>query len=187
MLLLALLALALTSYLFLYKRDVQAPIMIEESTDNVRMYNSSAYGLSFSYSPSLYLKERDTPNNRPQLSLVLVEDTVENRNVLEGRSTVAREGPVSITVEVYPNPDKLPAEDWVRSDTNWTVRTSDAAPIGRGEITGVTYSWSGLYEGKSVIVTEGGRAYVFSVTWLTPEDTLLAEFDRLLASVVLAP
>jgi len=185
--LLGVLALALLGYLYLYQRDVPVPVTIEEATENVRTYSSPAHGISFHYSPSLYLKEVETPSSRPLLSVVLVEDTIENRDVLEGRSTIAREGPVSITIEVYPNPDELPAEDWVRSDTNWTVRTSEVAPIGRGQITGVTYSWSGLYEGKSVIVTEGSRAYVFSVTWLTPEDVVLAEFDRLLASVVLAP
>jgi len=164
---------------------VVAPIINDEQPALLR-YAAPEYGLAFDYSPGYYLKERkEGPGNRPELVVVLVEDTQDNRDVIEGRVTEGREGPPSITIEVHPNPDRLPAHDWVRADTNWTVRTSEAAPVGRGQITGVTYSWDGLYSGKSVIVTKGERAYVFSVTWLTPEDRLLAEFDRILASVEL--
>jgi hypothetical protein len=156
---------------------------IGQQEAQMQSYESPTYGLSFAYPLGYYLKEREAPEERPQLSLVMVEDTQENRDVIEGRATEAREEPTAITVDVYPNPDRLPAEDWVRADTNWTVRTSEAAPIGRGSVTGVTYSWSGLYEGKSVVISEGMRTYVFSVTWLTPEDAILASFDQVLASV----
>ena len=176
---------------FMQAPESQLPITdnlpgIGEQAPEGSTYTSPTYGLTFTYPTGYYLKERESSNDRPQLSLVLVEDTQENRDVIEGRSTEPREGPTAITVEVYPNTDRLPAEDWVRADTNWTVRTSDAAPIGRGSITGVTYSWSGLYEGKSVVVTKGMRAYVFSVTWMTPEDPIIATFDQLLNTVVLA-
>ena len=187
--LLAILLIALVAavYANLPAKEVTIPL-VEENKPEMKTYASSEHGLSFSYSPSYYLKERkDSPGSRPELSLVLVEDTQENRDVLEGRSSIPREGPTAITIEAYPNPDKLPAEDWVRASTNWTVRTSDAAPFGKGSVTGVTYSWSGLYEGKSYIVTEGDRAYVFSVTWMVPEDAILAEFDRILASTIIAP
>lgn len=182
---LGVLALGLMSYLLLYKRDVVMPVVIESGSKTGTLYSSPEQSLSFTYAPTLYLQENKNPAGRAVLSLVLVEDTEENREVLDGRTTVPREGPPTITIEVYPNPDKLPAEDWVRADSTWTVRTSDAAPIGRGQITGVTYSWSGLYEGRSVIVTKDTRAYVFSVTWLTEEDRLLEEFDRILSSVTL--
>lgn len=184
---LGLLAIGLISYLFLHQADVPVPAIIEDAPDG-QAYSNDQYGISFEYSLGYYLKERDAGTaKRPQLSLLLVEDTQENRDLLEGRITEARDGPVSITIDAYPNPDRLTAEDWVRADTNWTVRTSEAAPIGRGQITGVTYSWSGLYEGKTVIVTEGVRAYVFSVTWLEPEDPILTEFDAVLGSVELTP
>lgn len=184
---LGILALILGAYLFLHKAPVAGPVILEE-TPNGQQYSSDLYGISFTYSQGYYLKERDAGTaERPQLSLILVEDTQENRDVVEGRTTEPRDGPISINVDVYPNPDRLTAEDWVRADTNWTVRTSEAAPIGRGQIAGVTYSWSGLYEGKTVIVTEGTRAYVFSVTWLEPIDPILTEFDALLSNVVLVP
>lgn len=165
---------------------VERPVRDAKAT-NTQVYESSAYGLSFSYPAGYYLKEHEAPAERPQLSLVIVEDSEENRDLMEGRSSELRDGPTAITIDVYPNPDRLPAEDWVRADMNWTVRTSEAAPIGRGSITGVTYSWSGLYAGKSIVVTQGMRTYAFSVTWLTPADPILSAFDRVLASVYLEP
>jgi hypothetical protein len=177
----------LAAYLFLHKADVPVPVLIEETPEE-QIYANSIYGISFEYSPDYFLTERDAGTaERPQLSLLIVEDTEENRDLIEGRTTDARDGPTGITVDVYPNPDRLTAEDWTRADTNWTVRTSEAAPIGRGQITGTTYSWSGLYEGKTVIVTEGTHSYVFSVTWLEPTDAILTEFDSILGSVELAP
>lgn len=180
-------ALALGSYLFLYRSPIPVPVRIEEAPEGQK-YENGAYGISFEYGSGYFLKERDAGTaERPQLAIILVEDTQENREVLEGRAPEPRDGPTAISIDVYPNPDRLTAEDWVRADMNWTVRTSEAAPIGRGSIAGVTYSWSGLYEGKTVIVTEGTLAYVFSVTWLAPTDPILAQFDALLSSVVLTP
>lgn len=168
-------------------RDEYTPAPVFENKEEeptAKAYSSADHGISFEYSPSYYLKERDTGTvERPQHSVVLVEDTQENRDVIDGRNTEGRDGPIAITIDIYENPDELSADDWVRAETNWTVRTSDAAPIGRGQITGVTYTWDGLYQGKSVVVAEGAKAYVFSVTSLTSEDAILAEFDRLLESV----
>lgn len=183
---LALIAIGLGA--FLYSRKAEVPLPIIEKAPEVQTYANTDYGLSFAYPLNYYLKERNAGTaERPQLSLVLVEDTQENRDVIEGHSTEARDGPTAITVDAYPNPDRLTADDWVRADTNWTIRTSEAAPIGKGKITGVTYTWSGLYEGKTVVVTNGIKAYVFSVTWMTPTDPILVDFDALLSSVELTP
>ena len=180
-------ALALGSYLFLSTGRVSVPVRIQDPAGTPKSYASPEHGIAFTYSSDYYLKELHAATaQRPQLAIVLVEDAQEHRDLLEGRSAVARDGPVAITVDAYPNPDRLPAEDWVRADANWAARTSDAAPYARGTITGITYSWSGLYEGKSVVATEGRYAYVFSVTWLEPDDPLLAEFDRLLGTVTFA-
>jgi hypothetical protein len=167
-----------------HNRPLPVPALTQEQESATLAYDSPDYGLTFDYSAGYYLKERvEGVGNRPELVVVLVEDSVENRDVVEGRTTEGRDGPTSITIEVHPNPDRLNAEDWVRADTNWTVRTSEAAPYGRGQLTGITYSWDGLYPGKSVIVTRGTRAYVFSTTWLTPNDAIITEFDRVLESV----
>lgn len=150
-------------------------------------YQSPQYSLSFQHPSNLYAFERTdagTPE-RPQLSLFLVEDTKENRDVLEGRTTEPREGPTGITIDVYPNPEELSSDAWVTQDTNWVVANSSMEPVTVAGIEGVSYTWSGLYEGKTVVATKGTKAYVFSVTWMTPEDQILKDFDTVLNSLSL--
>ncbi len=147
-------------------------------------YQSAAYDLSFTQPEGYYLVERQVGTlERPQLALVLVEDTQENRDVLNGIATTPREGPTAISIDVYPNTDKRSAEEWMRQDTNWTIRSSELTPITIAGIPGVSYTWSGLYEGRTSIVTSGTHAYVFSVTWMTREDRILTDFETLLQSV----
>ena len=150
-------------------------------------YQNEEYGLSFQYPEGLYLHERKdagTPE-RPQLSLFLVEDTEENRDVLEGRNTTPREGPIGITVDVYQNPEELSASEWVQDDTNWTVATSQAEPVTINGRQGVSFTWSGLYEGRTVVLTKGDKAYVFSSTWMSEEDWTLRDFDTIVGSLSL--
>ncbi len=147
-------------------------------------YQNQAYGISFEYPSNLYLKER-TDVGSSLLAVLLVEDTQEHRDLLDGKVTDAREGPIGITVDVYENPESLSASDWVTNDTNWVVANSSAEPITVGTHEGVTYTWSGLYEGKTVVLTQGTKAYVFSVTWMSPEDQMVRDFDMVLNSLSL--
>ena len=159
----------------------------QEGKASMVAYANEAYDLAFEYPSNLFLYEREdagTPE-RPQLALFLVEDTQENRDVLEGRTTEPREGPTGITVDAYQNPDQLSARAWAETDTNWTVVTAEASDITVAGREGISFTWSGLYEGKTVVVTEGDKAYVFSVTWMTPEDQILRDFDMVLNSLQL--
>lgn len=167
----------------------RAPVAVPElpapSNENLKAYSNEEYGISFSYPSDLYLFERSdggTPE-RPQLSLFLVEDTEENRAVLEGRTTEPREGPIGITVDVYQNPEKLSAEEWLQNDTTWTVANSTAEPITVAGREGVTFTWSGLYEGKTVVVTEGDKMYVFASTWMSEGDWTRNQFGKILDSL----
>jgi len=165
----------------------RAPMAIPEvpQSTNTSTYQNEEYNLSFEYPSNLYLYEglNQGTETRPQLALFLVEDTQENRDVLEGRATEAREGPIGISVDVYQNPEELSASEWVQNDTNWTVATSEAEPVTVAGKEGVSFTWSGLYEGRTVVVTEGDKAYVMSTTWMTPEDHTLSDFELVLNSL----
>lgn len=176
------LALAAAAYLF-FTGSVMAPA---PAPATAQVYTSEEQGISFLYPEGYYLMERSVGSDtRPQTALVLVEDTEENRAVLDGTATTPREGPTAITVDIYPNPEQLSSSAWIENDTNWTIRTSDMTPTTVGGKEAVSYTWSGLYEGRSTVVTEGDRAYVFSVTWMTPEDPLLTDYEELLQNVQL--
>jgi hypothetical protein len=140
-------------------------------------------GVSFTVPEGLYLQEVSRPGEVPPLSVVLVEDTRGNRDVLDGKSETAREGPPSITVDVYENPEGLPAQDWLQRDTNWTVANSSSTAVAVAGVEGVTFSWSGLYEGKSVVLATDSRAYVIAVSWLPPDDHLVEHFEEVLDSI----
>lgn len=150
------------------------------SKQGLQRYESLQYGLSFEYPKNYYLKER--AGERPSLALVLVEDTQENRDLLNGVSTEAREGPTSITVEVYENPQQLSAEEWMRELTNWGTGAQEVTPTTIASTEGLRYRWSGLYEGSSVLFTSGTSTYVLSVTWLTPEERIVRDFETILSS-----
>ena len=151
-------------------------------------YSSVEYKISFEHPSGLYLKEipnAGTPES-PQLAVVLVEDTQVNRDILDGKSELGGEGPTAIAVEVYQNPDGLEAQAWAEQGTDWTVSDEKLTPIVVAGQEGISFNWDGLYQGKSLIVTKGTLAYVFSVTWLTPEDQLIKDFDMVLNSTKLA-
>lgn len=173
---------------FYFFNRVEAP-MLPETGEKAAMlpYKNEAFGLSFQYPSTLYMLERNdigTPD-KPQLALFLAEDTQENRDVLEGRNTTPREGPTGIAITVFPNPSTLEASEWAKTDTNWTVANTSAQPIVVNGNEGISYTWSGLYEGRTVVLTKGDKAYVFSVTWLTPEDQIIKDFEMVLNSAVI--
>lgn len=148
------------------------------------IYGSEVYGISFAYPTMYYLHEREagTPE-RPQGSIVLVEDTQENRDLINGVSTEPREGPTSITIDIYENPNQLSALAWAERDTNWTISNRATTTVAVGGFEGVSFSWDGLYAGKTVVVAAGDKAYVFSVTWMTAEDRILTDFDAILEMI----
>lgn len=149
-----------------------------------RTYVSGAYGIGFDYPEGYYLAAREagTPE-RSQLSVVLVEDTQRNRDVVDGRATDASEGPPAVTVDAYRNPGGVPVRDWLRAETNWTLGDGNLIPTMVGEEPGYAFTWSGLYEGGSVVVGHGDRVYVISVTWLSDRDRIIDDYQNLLKSV----
>lgn len=102
---------------------------------------------------------------------------------MEGRVTEPREGPTTITIDIYANPNQLTAQQWIEQDTTWTLSDQRLTPITVAGQSGLAYTWSGLYEGKSTVVTSGPNTYVISVTWLTPTDRILQDYQTVLASL----
>lgn len=148
------------------------------------LYENKNEGFTFEYPSNLYLKEGklgESSNGFTQV--ILVENNEYNKSFLEGKATVG-EGPTSITVEVYPNPNKLNSLEWALQDKNWTVfNRSAGTSIKINNNEGSLHTWSGLYEGKSVVFTKDNKAYVFSVTWIDRNDQLLRDFDIILNSL----
>ena len=153
--------------------------------EGMRVYTN--HGVSFTY-PSHYFLEEDVSENakRTRYSIILTEDTEENKAVREGRAS-EREGPTTITIDVFQNDlDHLTAEEWIKhvSSSNYSLSVdSILTPRRVGTISGFAYRWSGLYEAKAVVVANDLFLYSFTATYITPSDVILKDFEGILESV----
>ena len=165
-----------------------ASTSVAVKTPTIIPYASPAYGFRIEYPSTYYLQAREmNVETSPYLVAVLVEDTQEHRDLLDGKLTAAREGPTGITINVYRNTKKQTLTEWLPSDTNWNI--GDKSPMNAtvSGMPGASYRWSGLYEGGSVVVMNGPFIYVFSVSWLTPEDQIVNDFSAMLKRVEFLP
>ena len=162
--------------------DIVSP-EIPKGKVGMSLYENYLYSFKFEYPENLYMKEQEGVLGKSDLSMVLVEGTKENIDLIEGRySGPGREGPTMISIDVYKNEKMLSSEEWAKQDVNWNTGDKEVSFIKVNGIQAVAYSWSGLYEGENVIITKGQKAYVFSVTWMNPEDQILKDFDMILKS-----
>lgn len=158
----------------------------ETATSTTKTYSDATLGVSFSY-PSIYYvdkKDLSTPQ-RNRHALVLTEDTEENRQLREGVSTIPREGPTAITVDLFQNNlDKQTAAVWAQgtNDSNFKLGDQKLATVTVDGLEGVRYHWSGLYEGDSVVIADDRWVYMLSVTYLTPQDRIRGDFDTVVAN-----
>ncbi len=97
------------------------------------------------------------------------------------------EGPPAITVQDIPNPEGLALEAWILGDarSNWKLAAQDGG-LGSTTVGGepaLSYKHSGLYETSAVAVAHGDKIYLFEAGWLTPEDKIRTDFEKLLDTV----
>jgi hypothetical protein len=98
-------------------------------------------------------------------------------------------GPRGLVIEVFefaPGGEPESAEAWVRGNarSNFGMGSGELKSTTVGGIEGVRYTWSGLYEGMSVVVEQEGRIWVFTVLFRSDLGELGSEFGALLDSVV---
>ncbi len=145
---------------------------------------SLPYNFGIEYPSKYYVQAKELDaSTTPHLVVIMILDTQENRDLLDGKSNVARDGGTGITINAYRNLSKLSVEDWAKQDTNWNVSNKTLVPTKVVGKDGVMFRWSGLYEGASVLLAHGDFVYVFAVSWETPQDPILDDFDQILASL----
>ncbi len=152
--------------------------MAEEAIKTAR-YSSDKPELAFDY-PSHYVLDQEdlSTGQRERYSVTLIEKSA-------AEDMERTEGPTAITIDMYQNDlDMYTAEGFATStaDSNWKLGNGDLAPALVDGKEGVSYTWSGLYEGRSVVIARPDYVYVFSVTWMTSEDQILKDFDAILSN-----
>ena len=140
-------------------------------------------GLSFKY-PSTYVAIS------PEMLELMAEETVTlfDKDDYEDlqNSTEPREGPISITVQVFDNPNNDSAGTWITeqaSSVNYDADLGRLQPREVGSEDGVAYRFTGLYEGDATAFAHGGKIYLFSVTWMGPNDAIRSDFEDVLSSI----
>jgi hypothetical protein len=152
-------------------------------------YDLSKYDLSFEYPNTYFVIGSSTGNGSraPLTQISLAHDTDENRH-LNDPGMPPREGPISISLAVYSNPDRLSPDDWARAHaaiSNYAVRTGEGTmlPSAIAAHNVFQFKWDGLYSGESDIMVNGPYAYVWSVTYQNENDPIIQAFRDTLSTI----
>lgn len=176
------LALGLAAYLYLFPASNS-----EVETPKMNTYSDANFGVSFTYPDTYVLSETDTQSSQDasgRIATIVLVDKVAAANIPE-----AGEGPTSITFDIYvANPLFTSLDAWIRGSQQSNFQLSRDSVISPASIAGIealSYTWDGLYMGRSVALPHGEEILVASVTSLTPNDVILSDFEAILATLVL--
>lgn len=168
-----------------YTIEVPADQSGTQATSTLLQYSSVEYGIAFSYPESYVLEERDAPGSGMRRHHVI---TLMRKADLP--LPVNGEGPPAITIEMYQNDlDKQTTEGWIRntSASNWKLGEGTLASTTVSGLPALSYRWSGLYEGTSIVHAGPRWVYVLSVTYLEMGADIIQDFVAIRDSVKIAP
>jgi len=145
-----------------------------------KQVNNEKFGISFSYpeGPEGYvLVEPVATEDATVWALIATKEWEELQ-----ASEAGREGPTAMTIAIFPIPAGFPIEEWLASDQslNFKLGVTETSPAVVGGESGISYRWSGLYEGETTAVTHGDYVYLFSVTFIENSDSIYSDFGKLL-------
>jgi hypothetical protein len=165
---------------------VNSPVTAAPS-DLVR-HADPGIGLSFSYvaGPDGYVLEELPPAEADRTAFVktfILMRTDDRRELM--RSDEGREGPPTMSVMVFRNPDGLDAASWIRSESASGYVYGATAPIDTavGGEHAVAYEGDGLYRTDNAVVARGGLTYVFSASWSDASSRIRADFADMLRTI----
>lgn len=149
-------------------------------------YVSDSYGLSFKY-PAYYLtavKNISGTQDGAIQTVILVKNTQENKTWIDaGASGVP--APLSISCTIFNNPSNLSPYAWATSNTssNFSLNTSNNS---RKDVAGqeaVSYSWTGLYQSQSVVLSNGAMIIMCSGGYLDPHDEIFTDYKAIIQTI----
>ncbi|MBI2021221.1 hypothetical protein HYS99_01770 [Candidatus Giovannonibacteria bacterium] len=167
---------------YLYRTDKEG-----KEARGSKMFKSAKLKISFLYPTGYFATERDlSTGQRYRYEVVLMEDTKENRNLVEGKAP-GREAPPTINIGIYQNNlDGMTAENWIRGMGFSNFKLSDGVlkeKIVGGE-KGLAYHATGLYENENVVLAKPDFIYMFTVFYFSPSDEIRFNYENILETVV---
>lgn len=164
------------AYFYLAKENAIAPVVVE--APKTLTYTNPKFGITFDYPDVYTLTENNfdtTAGMGSGLGITLLEKGI----------TIPQEGdgPTAITLSIHQSAlvelaDENALEFWIRNSqfSNFQIATTPqtVAMTLAGE-PAFTYSWDGLYPGRSVVTGKNGDVFMFSVTYNGEADTAKQE------------
>ncbi|WP_343082518.1 hypothetical protein [Ostreiculturibacter nitratireducens] len=147
------------------------------------------FRFTFRVEPAGYAAVPATDGQSPDLMYglsLMVRDDLDTFSEDAG----ARDGPKSITIEIYDNSPHLHAPVWV--DRNKTKSHVDLArsPIEETVLAGanaVRYRTDGLYQNEHIVAAHDSKIFVFTVAYDSLEDDIYLNFIDLLSTFEFIP
>ncbi len=135
--------------------------------------------------PSAYAtyQKANSPYTKTLNTVVWYENTEANKSFFTGGTGSPSEPPVTMSLDVYSNPNNVTAYQLLSADVPYLFARGVGGVSSLAGKPATVLEWDGLYKGKTVIVNNQGLMYVFSVTSITPSDAILKDFDLLLSSI----
>ena len=156
---------------FVYSYDQS--VQVHNTSDNL-LFENKTYDISFVYPSKYTLSERDGITSDLQK---YHEITLINKNDLP--LPVNGEGPTAITIDVYSNDSsRYTAEEWARNakESNLKLGEGRIATTTVFGLPAVSFRWSGLYEGTTIVLAKSDKIYAFNVTYLEMGAQIIQDF-----------
>ncbi len=157
---------------------------VPDVTPTTQSYQSSVYGLSFTYPDTYVLIERDEGTGERARHVIVLMDKDDAANVPQNG-----EGPTTITIDIFDNRiDAIALESWIKNTSASNYKLSPDQELASTSVSGapgLSYVWDGLYRGESTVIAHKNDIVMFSVTYMDSTAQIRDDFRSLLSTVSL--
>jgi len=165
-------------------------------TAGVRTYTTYAdewLGFLFSYP----IGENGYVMTEPQIGIddnglqkILVLTDTQEAKLFEENPVVGGEGPPTITILVFDNPNRQNPLLWAETNTlysNIGLKRSETQQIVIGGANAIQYTADGLYMSEIAVVAHGSHVYVVNGGYMDVSSAIRKDFKTILESITFIP
>ncbi len=141
--------------------------------------------ITFAY-PEGYVLLEQNMTGLPNLNKTLVVMQEEDYASIQRGEREGGEGPATITLQEYKNPEKLTARAWAEKYVHLSNLVTMGGVVTESEIEGlpaIRYNSDGLYADRNVIFVKDEFLYFLSGAYLDQDSDLYRDFDKILESI----
>ena len=175
---------ALNSYMYSEKQN-------DTEGQKFSTYVSEVYGFSFQYRAGGdgYVREEVVPSLQEDQDLqhIVVLMLKSDYNTLQEEARdITREGPPTLNIAIYNNPQNTPVDEWVDAHPNAVNRDLVLGTITEDIVAGeqaLRMKTDGLYVTNVALVSHRGYIYLFTGGFIDENSPQVRDFEYLLSSV----